>query len=101
MKIKVLQIKMPDKSVWEVPAHLVAKDRAEYYCSVDEEATYQDEFEKALTYNDDLIEWAQNHMDWEDVQASARIVEPPDVDYLEGWVNGRCEVVEVEWKGGG
>lgn len=101
MTNKQIHVTMPDGSVWAVPAELVAEPRARYYAKVD--ASRGADFDEAYAHEmehadaDDLIDWAHNNMDWEDVQANAKLVVTPDshVDYQEGWVNGEMRLVDV------
>jgi len=96
MREKNYIITMPDGSKWSVPVKVIAKSRAEYYAddfggdlleSLDE--TYKDFEADDFEVND----WAQNNMNWEDVEAKATQVSPPEnVDYDEGWVNGEKEI---------
>ena len=86
-------VTMPDGSRWEVPVELIAKNRA---------AEYLDEFgyDLELSLNTDTIplfqqcpeqvmEWAQNNMNWSEVMNVARrISDPIAPDYKDGWVNG-------------
>jgi hypothetical protein len=53
----------------------------------------------AELFEDDeqIADWAQNFMNWDEVKAHAKQVkesQPPD--YADGWVNGAWEV--GEWK---
>lgn len=96
MKEKMLRITMPDGSVWEVPAMMIALNRTNYYAENDgfkpDSKEWNDELKHSLT-SEELIDWSANNMDWSDVSASARMVKNGDVDYQEGWVNGDKEVV--------
>lgn len=90
-------ITMPDNSVWCVPVMEIAKNRAAYHAEKDGIS-----FEKSL--NEDTIplfeeddyeiqDWARNNMDWEDVRRFAvQVEETQDIDYQEGWVNGKVEI---------
>lgn len=99
---KMLRVTMPDGSRWDVPVDVIARNRAAYYA----DRLHGGDIEKSLTEDtlplfesDDyeIEDWAANNMDWSDVQAHARMVEPAaDADYQEGWVNGEKEVVEVD-----
>lgn len=62
---------------WSFPAHLIAKDRAQYYAEHDEETTYSEEFD--FTINDDyqLKDWFVNNMNWSDVSKYARLEVQP------------------------
>lgn len=86
---------MPDRSEWEVPAEIVAKDRATYYAKHDKDTTYEGEFEYTMSSNFELLDWAANNMDWSDVSAHAVEVSAHEaVDFQEGWVNGYKEVID-------
>ena len=94
-----LIVEMPDGSRWGVPVILIARNRAAAYAkefdgdvelSLDEDTIplfEGDEFE--------IIDWAQNNMNWEDVEAHAcRMAQSePDHDFQDGWVNGNKELV--------
>lgn len=100
--MKKLRVTMPNLSVWEIPADVVAEDRAAYYAEKDQgsEGTYDECFARELEYvlSDDfeLKDWASNNMNWKDVRARAVCISgvegTPD-DMEEGWVNGECVVV--------
>lgn len=88
-----IHITMGDGTVWAVPAHLVAHNRASYYAD-DPDSSYEAEY--AFTMGDDyeLTDWAAGNMNWEDVAASARKVsDPPPPNFQQGWVNGEKRVV--------
>jgi len=98
---KQIQITMPDGSIWGVPAELVAEDRAEYYADKDAsdkpdnfEKIKQQEYEYTLGDNSELLDWAANNMNWNDVAHAAILIRPGSVDFQEGWVNGHKRVVE-------
>ncbi|MBG9944674.1 hypothetical protein ABE237_00735 [Brevibacillus formosus] len=92
---KKLRVTMPDGSKWDVPADLIAKNRAEYYSKRSSDTIYEEEVEFALSDNYELFDWAENNMNWKDVRQFAVEVKAPDEpDYQEGWVNGDKEVVE-------
>ena len=101
--MKYLRITMPDNSKWDVEAVIIANSRAAYYAQKDSGVTegreydkiYKDEMEYALSDSDELIDWAENNMNWEDVQRYAHKVKDGNIDYQEGWVNGEKEVIEV------
>jgi hypothetical protein len=87
-----LHVTMPDGSVWAVPAHLIAHNRATYYA----EDGYQEEYDYTMGDDAELEDWAANNMNWSDVAAHARKVEQSEpVDYQEGWVNGEKLVVRT------
>lgn len=98
---KYLRVTMPDSSVWDVPAEIVAKDRASYYKEKDPtsygtpERTYTAEFDITMDDEYELIDWARNNMDWDDVKEFAvEDTEPDEPDFQEGWLNGEHEIIE-------
>lgn len=94
-KMKVLRVTMPDGSVWEVPARIVAEDRAKYYSKKREE-NYHEVFKETMDDDFEIKDWASNNMNWDDVKELAKKVQDlPKVDYQEGWVNGEKEVLDI------
>lgn len=95
---KYLRVSMPDGSKWDVPAILVAKNRAEHY-----KGEFDGSLEKSLAEDtiplfeeDDyeIEDWAVNNMDWSDVSSEAFLVEDPEVaDFEDGWSNGDKEII--------
>jgi hypothetical protein len=91
--MKYLRVTMPDESEWEVPASVIAQNRAEYY------AIGPKAFEKALQEtmksHDTLKDWASDNMNWKDVMGFAKRIKHPEVpNYQFGWVNGPKEIVD-------
>lgn len=89
---KYLLIEMPDFSVWRVPTQIIAEHRIVYYFKV-----YGISREQAVAETKELFtqhpfyieDWAANNMDWAGVKAHAVQVSGSEVDYQEGWINGR------------
>jgi hypothetical protein len=75
--MKVLRI---DDSgfVWEVPAEVIAKNRATYYAENDKDTTYDAEFEFTMGDNYELRDWFFGNMDWDDVKDAAKLVKTPE-----------------------
>src|SRR5687768_7425058 len=77
MSEKYLRVTMPDNSQWDVPARLIAEDRAGYYAKARSKGgspldqTYEGELAYALGDAETLIDWAANDMDWDDVRERA------------------------------
>ena len=92
--VKQIHITMPDRSIWAVPAEVVARHRADYFAKQHGEKYREQEYEHILSGNRYLIDWAENNMNWKDVCQAAFQVSPGKVDYQEGWVNGPKKVVE-------
>jgi len=93
--MKYLRVTMPDKSRWDVPAGLIAHDRANYYAKNKTPEQFHREFELAMGDANTLVDWAENDMNWIHVKACAKLVVPSsDADYQDGWVNGPKEIVD-------
>ena len=102
MPEKYLRVKMPDGSKWDVPARVIAEDRAKYYAEfvskrdeLDYDTVYKEEFEFTMDDKYELKDYAADNMDWSDVAEHAVKAEeePGEVDYQEGWVNGEKEII--------
>ena len=85
-----LQVTMDDESVWNVPVDLIIDDRT------DTRECEREETEKYFKqYPDELIDWAENNMNWEDVvESSVLVKEPNEPSYQDGWANGEKKIVE-------
>lgn len=99
---KYLRVTMPDGSKWDVPAQIIAENRARYYAKNDSGEESGVEYDKAyaeeLAYtlkSYELQDWAANNMRWSDVEGSAVRIDPNYApDYEKGWVNGDKQIVE-------
>ena len=93
--MKVLRIAMPNGTKWDVPASVIAENKARWYAE-DKGSNYQDKYDDTIVSEDKIIDWATNNMNWEDVERVATKVEVPiTVDYQDGWVNGEKKVLQV------
>jgi hypothetical protein len=87
--MKHIEIKFPNGEVWRIPAQVVVESRAEYFSeldykrghSADKELAFQAELKFALRHDDELLDYLQNNMDWNDVQMHAVRVDTPPVAY--------------------
>lgn len=70
--------------VWEVPLHVIANHRAQYYTNIDPDITFQEEFDHVMENDDVGIDWIQSNMDWEDCSEHAILVEKPEVPSCPG-----------------
>ena len=101
---KFLRVTFSDGMVYDIPAELIAKARAEYYAKLDADRgedytkVYNEELKNALKDDYELSDWAFNNMDWVDVSAYAVMVaqENKFVDYKKEWVNVKNEIIEKE-----
>jgi len=93
--MKVLRIAMPNGTKWDVPASVIAENKARWYAEA-KGSNYQDKYDDTIVSEDKIIDWAENNMNWEDVERVATKVEVPiTVDYQDGWVNGEKKVLQV------
>lgn len=99
--MKYLFIEFPNGDVFKVPAEVVAEDRAAYYAELDseryEDTTYEevfkDEKEHGLSDRLELLDWAGNNMNWEDLKDDAERVEPDrSISYEEEFTNADLSV---------
>lgn len=89
--MKYLRVTMPDGSRWDVPAEVIAKNKAER-CGAG-----QDMVRDTLRDENELRDWAANNMNWTDVQSVAKkaeIIPMPQADYQDGWINGHKEILD-------
>jgi len=95
----IYRITMPDGSKWDVPVKVIAENRAHYYAHQDGK-TYSESLEydtlplfKATPY--EIEDWAADNMNWDDISSYAiRVPETlPTIDWQEGWLNGRKEII--------
>lgn len=88
---------------YKIPADIIAKDRAKYYAELDSERgdgeydeIYKEEYEYTMNDNYELIDWAENNMDWSDISDQAeRISISDDVDHNYEWINANKRVEEL------
>jgi hypothetical protein len=92
---KYIRVTMPDGSKYDVPAFLVAENRALYYTEKEGSGVYNVEYKFTMENDDELLDWAANNMDWVDVKKYAiKVDTEKDTDFQEGWLNGDKEIVE-------
>lgn len=96
MKFKYLRVEMPDGSKWDVPAGVIAHDRALSFAGgVNTSDVFRNEYDYTLKNDYELKDWASNNMNWSDVWNCAEMVQAPqEVNFQEGWMNGDKEIVE-------
>jgi hypothetical protein len=95
---KMIRVTMPDDTVWDVPASVIASNWARYYAASDPSSTFANEFALAMGDDSGLLDWASNNTDWVDVAESAvRVqIEPSTADYDRWWTNAHKEVIEED-----
>lgn len=95
---KVIQIKFENGEIYQIPAHIIADHRSKYYAKTDKDTTYKEEYDYVMEDEEELIDWAQNNMNWVDVKEHAKqIKNEEDFDYQSGWVNPEeIEVLDID-----
>lgn len=96
-----LEVKMSDTETWYVPISLIAENRAKYYAELDSsrgdgdyKEVLQKEYQYAIGDDDELLDWAANNMDWDDVEREAfKVTITPKIDYQKQWVNGKKRII--------
>lgn len=87
-----------DGKSWSIPVELIALSRANYYKNIDNcsfryalDETCQ-VFEK---YPEEILDWAQNNMNWEDVKDRARFVgeQKDNSSYNQQWCNAEMSIL--------
>lgn len=87
-----VNVSMPDGSVWEINIEQVARHRAAHYAKKgefggsEEESLYSDTLPLFMSEHFELIDWLKNNLNWSDI--SATMVEVPDTDYGDIWLEG-------------
>lgn len=90
-----LQVEMRDGSWWNVPASIVATDRAEKIVSSDSDVEHFVKiFTDTLKSEEILIQWAEEMMSWEDVRPLARLFKDEKDEHLSP------SSYESDWKHG-
>lgn len=100
---KYIRVKMPH-GLFEIPASVVAEDRAKYYAKLDSErgeGLYGDIFKSEIKYvmeehdGSEIIDWASNNMNWKDVESYSVRIELPQkkVDFEKAWTNADKQVI--------
>lgn len=77
-KIPTLEVEFSDGRIFRVRAAVIAEDRARYLANNDHSGggslwrqTFEAEFDYALADNAELLDWANNNMDWSQLETSA------------------------------
>jgi len=94
-----VQVTFSNGEGYNIPASLIAENRAEYYANKFEgdEGSYDEIFEKEyeFTLNErlELLDWLSNNMNWCDVENEAERVEKEEIDKESEFVNAKKEYI--------
>lgn len=100
---KYLRVKMPDGSVYDIPAEIIANHRANYFENNSAEKLtyhsssvrpriYRQEKEFAISNDHILIKWAETRMQWKELEPFAVKVDS-DVNYEEAWPRAEKQII--------
>lgn len=89
-------IDMPDGSTWLVPVISIARHRATHYAHEYKgnvnRSLEEDTWPLFMEDKSEVLDWASNNMNWDDVKGLAVLGSPPtpmsDGDFQHGWLNG-------------
>jgi len=98
--MKRLKVTFSNGEIFYIPAMIIAEDRAKYHAKLDSERgdgeydeVYKLEIEYALSDTFEIIDWANNNMNWSDLVEHARLIDTIPADYEREWSNAK-KVVE-------
>lgn len=90
-----LRIEFPNGDVFTVPAEVIARQRTEYYSTVDGfvegSKEWDEEFKNSMS-SDEILDWVQNNMDWTDVRSYADKVKSV-IDYEDMWIRSEFTTI--------
>lgn len=99
--MKMLIVNFSNGNRFEIPAEVIAKDRASYYADKESDSAkeFEQKFESELEYaleNDSVVkDWASNNMDWDDVKDDAVEIGAVPVDKSAEWTNATKKISET------
>lgn len=102
MKNSVVVIKFKNGENYEIPALVIAENRAKYYAEVDgydlESQEYYDEIDFTLSDQYEIMDWMHNNMDWVDLEDYAVLVEveKEEIDRDKEWCKGNIQTEIVK-----
>lgn len=96
---KLIYVDMPDGITYALPVEVIARHRAEYYSHKDydgniTESLRMDTVPLFLADDFEILDWAQNNMNWSDVKDKAHMLKKKATndEFEEAWVNGDHKV---------
>lgn len=100
MKNKYLKVRFANGDLFEVPARVIAENRANYYADLDGYDLNSNEWEAEIisALNDDfeIEDWAANNMEWRELEPYAkRIDSDEEFDYEDGWTDADVELTDL------
>ena len=89
--MKKITVTFSDGTVWEIPASVVAESRAKYY-EEREPGCYEEEYDITIKDGMEMMDWAENNMNWSDVRSKAKKIQTKSADYEDEWTNADKEI---------
>jgi hypothetical protein len=100
MEEKKLIIKFNKGMTYEVPAQIIAEDRAKYYATVDgyelDSQEWLDEVNAALDDDFMIFDWVENNMNWSDLEPYATRIGDDTLSLEEEWSSGN-HIISLNW----
>lgn len=102
---KFLRVRFSNGDVYDIPAEILAQQRAKYYAEQDEkedgedyQTVYDRELEYTLGDEFEIYDWANNNTNWSELEAHAVKIEQPktEYNYSREYNTAMLEVVEKE-----
>lgn len=88
---------MENGQKWGVPVGRIAYNRAHYYAKNDgisfDDSLKNDTIPLFESDAFEIEDWAQNNMNWSDVESCAFLISDAECCFQEGWCNGDHEII--------
>ena len=101
--MKILTVKLSDGSILGVPVEVIAMNRAKCYAHEfgnDVQRSLKEDTLPLFHGNggeSEILDWAENNMNWSDVADKALLVKTSDPpDFQGAWANGDKGFIEVD-----
>jgi hypothetical protein len=100
MKEKCLKVRFSNGDMFEIPARVIAENRANYYADLDGYEINSNEWEaeiiSALNDEFEIEDWAANNMNWNELAPYARRIDSDkEFDYDDGWTDADIELTDL------
>jgi hypothetical protein len=94
----IIQIKLSDGTLWQIPLKFVAEHRAKYY-DQKSPGCFEKEIGFVMTFPVEGVDWLQNNMDLEDFRKALKVIQPENAElkYVD-WANAPMEIIEDDKK---
>lgn len=83
-----------DDVTFAVPVSVIAKNKADYYVKKIKNSNWKEEYDFMMNNEYNIVDWASNNMDWEDVAEHAVLIDVKKHDYKKEWINAKMYIKE-------